>query len=525
MARIPSFVQVAPTFQGIDMPQGAFNATGRAVAGVIQQVGGAVDTVKKFVDEAQNIRNQQDIRDTSREMRTMQAQFQEEILSNSIDPANWTSEWEKRLAGFESDLKGRNFPPVVANAAESQFKDFAGQSLISVSANALKENRRRATGSWEIDYNDAIKNERYDQARDLVNEADEAGILDPVQRKAADFEIKDKEQLSDVQLDIELDPQMLIDQLEKDEYRYKFSPNQKIKILDEARKTISTKEKYAMGQLKNGLARGAFRTKEELEAELERYPEISDSTKKLVLFNYDNIKPVESEEKFTILEPLREAAKAFARGEITIEQYGVTHDETQTAVYALGERNGAGALKSALNNYDPANMAGGEADAAREAMKKKFESGKEIATDLIKERAKGYVSSRVGAFKDVNAGVVTGKAKDIAELTTTERTWAILFEERMGSEVDKFLARPHAVPPTDTDILAHIDSVQPAIVESIERDIKNPKPLEYKTDESTGQKGNTTTPQVAPKSENARRIDEWLNDGNDAQDSLLPFKE
>ena len=94
----------------------------------------------------------------------------------------------------------------------------------------------------------------------------------------------------------------------------------------------------------------------------------------------------------------------------------------------------------------------------------------------------------------------------------------------MATEVDKFLARPHTTPPTDTEILAHIDSIQASVVEAIERDMKYPTAIQNKTGMPTGQKAVTPIPRAIPISENARKIDEWLNEDNTAEDSLLPPK-
>tara|TARA_R110000868_G_scaffold124963_5_gene330207 strand:+ start:1550 stop:3154 length:1605 start_codon:yes stop_codon:yes gene_type:complete len=531
MARIPSYTQVAPTFQGIDMPQGAFNATGRAVAGIIQQVGGAVDTVKKFVDEAQNIRNQQDVRDTSREMRTMQAQFQEELVSNKIDPANWTSEWEKRLASFEGDLKNRSFPPVVANETKSQFKDFAGQSLISVSANALKENRRRATGSLEIDYNENIKNENFGLARKQIDDGLQLGLLDPVQAKAAHNEVNDKEETADMYLDANADPTNTLKEVLDGNYKTKLAPAQKIKFVDDLRRIISTKEKDAMRLVKQGLESGAFKTKEDLAKNLEdNFPDISDSTKKLVLFNFDNMKPIESEEKFLIIDPLIDAAKSFARGEISQEEYGKIHDETQSAVLALGQqRKGAGGLKTVLNNYDPAGFISMEGDVARDSIKKKLNSANDTGEALIKERVNALVDSTV-AKKNLGVEIEVNKIKNKSE----EKRKGILLRSRLEEDYRNFLTDPAEPNPTRVEIEEWINNKMPSAVIQIETEIKDASTQKgYMPSRSAlilnGTKGETNpTGQVIPKgipvSEAAKKIDEWLNIDNTASDLLLPPK-
>lgn len=472
MARIPSRSMVSNRFVGVDLPPGVFQQPGRAVAGLIQAVGGAADVVSKHVADAQNIRNQSDVRERLRAMRAAQAGFQRDVLEGNIDPAKWLPEWEKRLANLEVEVEQGGLPPVVIEAVREQFKEFSGSSMIQVSGEALKENRRRAVASWELDYNDAVTGGRYGEAEQLIESASD--ILDPVQIKAAQMRLDTTEQQSNRELDMELDPVGFITRLEAGEYDEELSPMQKQATLERARGMQSQRENQAVNNIMLAIEAGVITTKEQLEEELGRYTsEVSENRAKAMVRGFGELDALTYEERFAVADQINSSLAAFKKGEISLEEYSRRYTETQTTIMGFGKRRGAGALSSLNSRYDPTYFMGPEGDMNEEEARKRaaevFTTAETRGKEMIRSRALATVKTKVAGFRDqLREDETKPPSKEVAEFEATERQFSLQFRAAMEDELSDFLtsyANEHeGKVPTFPELEAYLNKVQPGIV-------------------------------------------------------------
>ena len=488
MARIPSYTQVVTPFQGIDMPQGAFNRTGQAVGALISSVGGALDTVKHFVDEAQNIRNDSDVRERARQMRTLQAKFNEEIMSNKIDPAQWTTEWEKRLASFESTLSEKNgmsVPPVVLRTVQEQFKEFSGQSLLSISANALKENRRQATGFLELDIKDDVGVENFDGAIEKIKHGVATGLYTQLDGAAQIQAIEGQKKQSAMEQIMRDDPQGLIDKLGAGEYDSEYSPNQRGELMDKARSEKVRREKNAMANLQYGIASGYYKNEQELEKDLENdYPDISPALRKAVLANFRGVKPMSFEEKNAITDPVVKGMKDFADGKINMEEFGRIHDNAQSIVLANEGREGLGALKSFLYTADPTSLRSTDLEKAREQIKKATETPRAIGIELIKDNytAMSGIATAGEASAVDEYGLSTWSKKELATKVGNRLVFGNLYRAAMERELDRFLNQAGDKTPSVEDVRMHIAKSQPTVLRDVLARVKEAAKKPYTHD-------------------------------------------
>lgn len=482
MARIPNHTLVSPTFSGVELPPGVFKQPGQAVAGLIASAGGAVDEVVKHVQEAQQIRNEADIRDRVRGMREMQANFLEEIEANKIDPANWLNEWKNRLATHEATLKEKGLPPVVIEAVTERFKDFAGQSMIQISGAALKENRRLATGSWQLDYDEAKRRQDFPRMRKLVEEGKNGKLLDDLQEKAAGMEVDALETQYDRDISKQINPLGYIKELQDGKYDAELSPLQKAEELEKAKMWQSNQERGVVNDIMLAIEAGGIKTKEELEAEIDKYPEIITADRKEVLLNtFGETSPLTFEERFVIADSITKSIEQYKKGEISLKEYTRQHNVNQMNIMGFGKRRGAGALSSLNARYDPVNFMGPDGEESKEAEKKKaevFGTAEDRGKELIKDRANATVRSKVAEFRDkMKEEADSPYSKATADLDAKESAFALQFRAAMEDELNSFLVsyqkdNPEKVAPSFPEIEAYLNKVQPTVVEKLMKDRK-----------------------------------------------------
>jgi len=520
MARIPNRTLVGPKFTGVDIPDGAFGQTGRAVAGLIAATGGAAETVVKHVREAQAIRNQADVRDRVREMREAQALFYQEIEENKLDPSEWLPEWKKRLATIENQLKGKNIPPVVVEAVTEQFKEFAGGSQIQISGAALKENRRRATVSWELDHRDDIQNHRWDEAEASISEV-EGTLLDPVQAKAARMEIAHKRKQVERELEMRADPVEYAERLKAGEIP-DLSPLGTLEEIDKANAWQARTEREAMANVQQVVDAGWIQNVEQLEAELKLYPVISSAAAAAAIREFGESNPLNFEERYKITDQISDNFHSFKRGEITLEEYVTRYNKVQTEIMIYGKRRGAGALSSLNSRYDPTYYMGPEKEGEEVAkeMAEKLETVERRAFAFIRQRATGGVQRKVAEKRAQLRDESEEGSPELAEFDAKEREFAMNFRAAMEDNVRSFLeaaANAPDGPPTFEEVEAFINKIQPEVVKEVERARKqaaaNPPAMPT---------AGAAPRRVLPENDEQRRLRRWF-EGEEAT-GVLPSR-
>lgn len=505
MARIPARTLVSPRFSGNDIPSGVFERPGRAMAELINTVGGAADEVLKHVREAQETRNQMNVRDEVRKMRELQSQFYQDMERDNVDPAEWVDLWRDRLNSHQNNIKQAKYPPKVLEALDQQFTEFSGSSLLTISGAALKENRRLAKGSWNLDYKDAKERGDIPRMRSLVEEGRE--LLDPLELKAAEMDTELTAEKTSREMDMIDDPIGHVKRLEKNEYN--LSPSVLQEELKRAKAYQAQEERQEVQNIRIGIDNGTLDSVEKLDKELELYPNITEPMKKLLRKQVEDIDPLSYEEKFGVADSIRDDFRKFKAGELSLEEYTERHNRNQMKVDAYGNRKGAGPLKSLAYRYDPVHYTGDEGteEDARKKAKKVAETREDRGKEMIRTRALGAVKTKVAAKRtELRLEGEETTTPELVEFETKEKQFALLFRAAMEDELARWLEdQPDDKPPSVPDMEAYLNKIQPGVIQRI---INERKESAKKAVEASARR--TANPDSSsPESDYYRRAADW----------------
>lgn len=481
MAKIPAHIMKRSQSQGTDIPEGVFQQTSRAANNLFAAIGEVPKVFKAELDRAQDIRNQADVSARLRDMRTMQAEFLQEIQNGTeeqrLDPSEWAPNWERKLQEFERTLQEKGIPPAVLRGVTEQFKDFSGKSSLSIIGAAMKENRRRAQGHFDLDYQDAIGEGRYDDADGLVDMAQSNGIIDGLAAKEYKHGTKKKKVRDDLDLRLLDDPQKYKEDLPN---LPGLSEVQRKKEELKADQHIAKEERKEVEIIKMLMDTDAITTPEELEAELEVMGSITDERKELLRKSFDSTQEVPFEEESGFIDRVHDLHEAYVGGQIDFETYRKGYDEMSSEANAYGSRLGASRMKGVLRSRDPQIILDQEAKAEADQQEELQEMDEAVRKEARRQRA--------AKMSDVNSSVsqlvrtrIDGKVKatvarknfitgvhdpEKAEFTSKQEAKGFILRKELERKAQKW-AEEKETPPTEQEIDKYIDEIQAETVEQL----------------------------------------------------------
>jgi hypothetical protein len=474
MAKIPSHIMQSARHQGVDIPDGVFHLTSRAAANALGDVAEIPAVFKKELDRAQDIRNRSDISDRLRSMREMQAEYLQTIQRDQIDPSDWAPGWEKKLKSFEKTLSEGGVPPVVVRGVTEQFKDFAGKSMLTITGAALKENRRRAQGHFDLDYQDAIAEGRYNDADGLVDDAVSTGVLDDLQGREYKTGTKNRRRQDD------LDTRLLDDPMKYKEDLPQLFPHSKAQQLKEAQRADSQISKYERDEvelIRTLVDSGVITDSDQFEEELEMMQYISKERKKIMSDSFNSNQEVPFEEESGFIDRVHDLHAAYVDGQIDFETYRKGYDEMSSEADAYGTRLGASRMKSVLRSRDPqiilqneneeaAELAEDELKEQRRKRAAQMSDTNSTVSQLVRNRIEGRVKATVAGQKFITGTHDVKKA----EFQAAQEEGALILRKALEREVQRW-AEQKDPPPTDLEIQEYLDKVQPTVIEQISQGI------------------------------------------------------
>jgi hypothetical protein len=536
MAKIPTQTLVTPRFGGSLMPKGAFGDTTQAIANVVGAVGGAVDTVIKMGQDAQQVRNRTQVREKLRELRDMRVKFQNDVLEQNLDPSKWTGEWQTRLGEFEKTIGGKDIPPDVRNALTEKYDDIASSSLLEIAGSALKENRKRAQEVYSFDVNDAAARQDWGESEATIKEAESEGVIDPHQAEMARKALGVKKTSYMREEELTLNPTGYLNDLDAGKYDGALSPVQLFEEREKAEAVISGKARDIVAETRQMFEIGMITTVEEFDTQLSDKPEVDDLTKDVLrkeLFEQKKInEPLTYEERFGIADQLSDNFKQLQDGKLNIQEYTVLHNKIQTTLEILGNRPGTGALRERAYRVDPSQFIAddGSGRVDKEAAAKRAAEYKdaELAMEaLVRERAGGITAVAVAGKETPEPDDLGGKI-DFAKFKTSKQEVEVIFRTEMQKEV-RMWANDQDTYPTTPEIKAYMDKIQPDVARRIVADLKaaaldptkakaKPPAEEAPVLTPYGNPGND------PGTEEANAAENWMRQSTpgDTGNSLLP---
>jgi hypothetical protein len=526
MARIPNQSLVAPRFNETMLPQGAFGDPTRSMARLAGSVQGVANTIVQMGFEAQDIRNKTQVREKFRELREMQLSFQQEILENNTDPAQWTGLWEQRLKQFENNVSSdKAMPPAVRDTVAEKFTDFAMESSFKIAGESLKENRKRALAVVQADVDDYAKDFNFDGAAAEIEQAFNDKLIDESEREVA------LKGINRARTEVERDTARTIDPVgymaELDANKHEMNDYLLQQEKEKTAKEISERERSAVSETKQLIELDILKTPEDVEKHLKGFPEVSDLTRRAMAKQFGKLssEPLSYKERYDIADKITGDHQAFKKGEITLEEYTKRFNETQTQLEIQGTRSGTGALRERSYRVDPSKFVAPDGtllspDEARKKAAKIRDTSQEIG-NLIKERVDGktkvdmIIKFGVSVPESKDGRVVYEKARNAAE----EKNLAI--RARLEDVVTTW-AESLEVPPTYEEARQYLDKIQAEEVFKLFRDGSNtPTRTQVVKDKptvapTTGQKQTKQNPAAMTLPE-LEEYDNWLN-----EPSVLP---
>jgi len=463
MAKIPQQVMVSPRAVGVQAPAGAFNASTQAIARLGNTVNASVDGLIEQGMRAQKIRNQEDIRKTAREMELMREEFMQSVEEGNVDPAQWVPQWEQTLRARQASLIDKSAPPEVVNAVKTNYDIFSKESMLQINGSALKENQRRAKKGFSVDLEHLMKQGRFDEANALV--AGSGDILDPEEIRGFSNGVMRAKQEANLELDKNADPIAFRAAVEQD--KYNLSPILKKRYLEDADEEISKHERKSLTEVKDLMDGGAFTTKEQLSAELEKYPEISQIKRNVLVKSFEVDTPITDEERFAIGDQIRDNFTDFREGRISLKEYRKKWNETDSAVIAFGNRTGVGSLKNLSYQKDPMHFTE-EDTLENEARDRANKEVRKTTEETIKEVARQRVGAQIGV-----ARAKFRKDKDPAsypvenaKFSDTQNAFGVQLRTALERETENW-ANSLQTPPTGPEIEDYVNRIQPTLVSRI----------------------------------------------------------
>ncbi len=449
-------------YTGAAVPQGAFSATARAFGNLVGTANQITDSLVQKGFEAQDIRNKEEIRSKTNDMRNLQKEFMSQLEADNVDPSEWVPRWENRLNEFKTQLYKKGDPTDVITALDRNFEEFMQDSTVHLTGAMLKENRRRAVAGYELDYGEALKDGRFDDARRITEEY--AGILDPVQHKGAMLAIAREEKKAKLELDLDSDPLAFMERLQNNEYD--LSPIQRKDWSDIAQRELATRERQGLQAVDTMLELNGFENEEQLNKFLDTFPEISEPKRALVRKSFYETQPIPDSELYPMADKIRADYMAYHAGKLSYDEYQTRWNNNQSEVLAYGsKRPNSGGLRHLLSRLDPLTI---DPNAPRKGAVDLGET-EDVIEHTVSERVQGQIRTEVATFGS-GQDVMFAPDKDvkIAKFRGEREEFAVGLRSELTKGVKQFAADTMLEkkrPPTSAEIRAELDRLQPIVVE------------------------------------------------------------
>ena len=479
MAKIPQHVIAQSRSSGADISDGVFNQTSRALGQLMGAVNNVPAEIKRELDQAQNMRNQSDINDRLRGMREMQAEHLQQLTRDRTDPSEWATTWKSKLTSYENSLGEKGVPPAVIRAVKEKFKSFAGTSMLSITGAALKENRKNSVRSLESGYNEFIRSRQYDKADELVEQAHRNKVIDDIDAKEYHRGISRKREDDSRQIQLLEDPSSYKKKLEAGELEG-ISEVKRLKEIEKADREISSQESESITLIRELQSADIIDSKEELIREIDNMGNISETSKKAIIANFESNQEIPGDEQTAFTDRVHDLYTAYTDGSITFEKYEEGFFRLLSEANAYGSRDGVGRLTNFLRARDPLRLKAEEENQRQQGEEEALKQDEAIQKEAMRKRASELtdvdntisqmVRQRVGADSKINTAeksFIPG-ADDVqkARFEKQQGEKGLIIRQVMEKKMSAWAASlPTA--PNEIEIKKHMDEIQAETVEEV----------------------------------------------------------
>lgn len=411
MPRVPFQTLTAVRQNEAPIQSGAFQQTAQATSNLMSAIGGAAKTVQAMFDQAQDLKNRSDIMEKRRTIRMAQGEFLNEMagmqkdgtMGQPIPPEQWGRLWQDRLKNLQKDVvEDKDAPPAVRRNIEEVFKDFSGSSFIQIAGAALKETRRNGRQNYDRDFGFYMSEGQTDKAKEATEQAWRDGFITEKEKKDVDRAVTRQERDNTIRQNMVLDPFQTAKDIK--EGKYGLSDIAKNKWLEEVDSYQRTQERQALRDANDMIVAGEIEDETQLREFLDGKPEVSETTKKGFIKNFNNTKPLTEVERTQLRDKYDELI--LFNGDP--KEYEKKFDALSKEYEVVKQRTGRPYLDLPNRNpqYYEKKFREGLASAHKDRFKWLEASGRNMVKPMVEARVKAEYA---GIYKSVSANGVDDK--------------------------------------------------------------------------------------------------------------------
>jgi GH24 family phage-related lysozyme (muramidase) len=239
-----------------------------------------------------------------------------------------------------------------------KYDDFATRTRTATAADSMRIEAKHSYDMFRADWEEAERLGDREKAAQAIETRRAYGLVSPGEEKQLWASFDRKATITGITNLIFEDPLEAKAELESEGFVERtpgISEADRLGFLNQAEKEISALERDSLRQLTERMDRGEIVTEAELDEAMKDNPVLNDGYRDELHFSMAQKNPVDAETRFALVDSLNDLHDAFKSGEMGAEDYRMAHDELARAVYALGARDGAGALRQRVHALDPAN--------------------------------------------------------------------------------------------------------------------------------------------------------------------------
>lgn len=292
-----------------------------------------------------------------------------EFVAANPDPEKWEPEIEKRQARLNSDISKLKLSPARQSELLQRHREWEATSRLKLGEEAafatIRESRQRGLNELEqLEAAGDLEGVRHRVAEmvdlQLLPKSSADALVWKAERGIATREMADL---------LELDPRGALEIAESDNFAANMpgaSESDRQRLAHRAKIGIQHRQSQEVRQIAEAIGSGKIATETDLDDALKRATYIDEAVHDEVRFNFQQRQPVDADTRFAITDQLNELHDAYKGGEMSMDDYRAAHDEIAQVVYAMGARDGTGALRQRVHALDPAAWNGTNLQEARE---------------------------------------------------------------------------------------------------------------------------------------------------------------
>lgn len=300
---------------------------------------------------------------------SMEASRFEDGLISRQDPENWKGDSAQMISQMRNQLATLELSPEAQGKALGEFEGWAVRKTLQFEGLAARKIYQNSQAKFAGELNYHASRGDLNQYEQAVSRGIATGLVGEADRDRLQREGLRMATLRELSQRREEDPRALLEEVRTPDFVTNtpgISEVDRERLVRGLEADVQAFQKEQLKAISTAIETGEVSTEEELRRQLERSPYIEEALHDELLFNFQQAQPVDAESRFAITDQLNELHDAYKSGEMNLDDYRAAHDEVAQVVYAMGARDGSGALRQRVHALDPAAWNGKNLQEARD---------------------------------------------------------------------------------------------------------------------------------------------------------------